>query len=213
MRRFPLTVSPAFLLLLTAAAAAALPIRADAAAQPPAGASRPAAAPPRAQVRFDLRLTRADSGAGATAPPPAPAPSGSGAAGPVTVVATPILNTTDLGTASIAITNADLGFTVSLSPTLEGAEKTGTKASVLTLWNLRLSGHSLPGGTSVVTVSGSTRIAPGTEAMLAEVPLHDAKTGQTSLFRLMARATITAGTRDATATAASGTSSRHRLKF
>ena len=165
----------------------------DKPAVPPA-LSRPAA--PRPQIRLDLRLTRVDTPAPsttdsvpATAPPVVP---------PVTL-ATPVLLTLDQETATMSITNPDFGYSIALSPKLENAENTNT-ASLLALWNLRLSGHALPGGTNVATSSGATRIPLSAgEALLAEMPLRDLKTGQTSLFRLTIRATINSANTTASA--------------
>jgi len=173
----------------------------DKPAVPPA-LSRPAA--PRPQIRLDLRLTRVDTPAPsttdsvpATAPPVVP---------PVTL-STLVLLTLDQETATMSITNPDFGYSIALSPKLENAENTNT-ASLLALWNLRLSGHALPGGTNVATSSGATRIPLSAgEALLAEMPLRDLKTGQTSLFRLTIRATINS----ANTTASVGTISANAL--
>jgi hypothetical protein len=141
----------------------------------------------RAQVQFTLNLVRVDAPATAAPSTPDAAP-----VVPITL-ATPILTTTDLGAASVTVTGPDLGYTISLSPTLETAENSA-KADILTLWSLRLNGRSLPAGTTSVSLTGAKRVpADGSgDSLLAEVPLVDAKTGQTTRFRLFVRTTVTA---------------------
>ncbi len=148
---------------LTAAAAAAV------AQQPPS--QKTAEAAPRREVRLAIQLTRINGEAAAAA-----------AAAPQ-VIGSPVLNAFDGGTGSISLSGGDIGYSVSLSPTLESDN------SVALLYNVRLSGRALPGATSV-TLTGASRAATGRSEPVTEVTLREGKTGKSSTFRLSVTATI-----------------------
>lgn len=148
------------------------------AAAPPVPGAKEADAP-RHQVRFELRLTRDDSGDGNTAP---------------VVLAEPRITTIDRNTASISITGGEPSYTLSLSPTIEPAAS-GTTASagnIMVLWNLRLSGKTLPGVTAI-SLSGASRVAADREEALADVFLKDPRTGKASRFLLYVKTIVSTG--------------------
>ncbi len=144
--------------------------------------------PAPAQVRLELHLTRIDKeiapGAGTNSTPPSAVPA-------PPAIASPTLSTLDRGTATVTVTNKELNYSISASPSIEQTDK--TTSTVQVLWNVRLSGRSLPEGTSVVTTTGATRIDPAgeNESLLTELPITDAKTGRLSLFRLTVRVIVT----------------------
>jgi hypothetical protein len=147
-----------------------------ASAQPPG--ARPSDAP-RAQVRFAIRLTRTDGGGeeGASSKTP------KSPASPQ-VIGTPVVTTLEGGTGSISVSGGDISYSISLSPTLEA------NSNVALLWNLQISGKSLPGATSV-NLNGASRVVAGKEEPVAEVTLKDPKTGRQSSFHVRATTTIT----------------------
>jgi hypothetical protein len=125
-----------------------------------------------------MRLTRTDAAAAA-------------ASDALPAIATPTLTTLDRGTATVSVTNKDLSYSISASPSLEQAGKLDLTVQVL--WNVRLSGRTLPEGTNSVTTTGATRIAPnaGGETLLTELPIRESKTGNVSVFRLTVRVSVT----------------------
>lgn len=135
-------------------------------AQPPS--QKTAEAAPRREVRLAIQLTRINGEAAAAAPQ---------------VIGSPVLNAFDGGTGSISLSGGDIGYSVSLSPTLESDN------SVALLYNVRLSGRALPGATSV-TLTGASRAATGRSEPVTEVTLREGKTGKSSTFRLSVTATI-----------------------
>jgi hypothetical protein len=153
---------------------------------PPSSPSVPPArtAPAPAQIRLEMRLTRSDKEGGSAAD------AGSASSAPP-AIATPTLSTLDRGTATVSVTNKDLSYSVSASPSIEQAGKADSTVQVL--WNMRLSGRTLPGGTNAVTTTGATRITPdaGKDTLLTELPISDAKTGSVSVFRLTVRVIVT----------------------
>lgn len=148
----------------------------------PSAPSAPATVNP-AQIRLEMRLSRVDKGSAAA--------DGAGNSPDSPVIATPALTTLDRGTATVSVTNKDLSYSISASPSIEHGEKPG--ASVQLLWNLRLSGRTLPEGTNSASTTGATRIVPDAagETLLTELPIRDAKTGSVSVFRLTVRVGIT----------------------
>jgi hypothetical protein len=138
-----------------------------------------------------MRLTRTEkeavSGAGVPAAstdakPTVPAPP---------AIATPSLTTLDRGTATVSLTNRDLSYSISASPSLEQTDKADSTVQVL--WNVRFSGRTLPEGTNSVSTTGATRVRPDadSETLLAELPITDPKTGNISVFRLTVRVSVT----------------------
>ncbi|MBC8101851.1 MAG: hypothetical protein H7Z41_04605 [Cytophagales bacterium] len=163
-------------LIVLSALISALP----APAAPPA---EPAAKAAPAQIRLDLKLTRTDAEGDALNAGTAPV-----------VIAAPTLSTLDRGTATSTLTSADLGYSLSISPSVEKLEASGA-ATVQALWNVRLSGRTLPGGVNSVSESGATRFVSetgggGSDTLLSEMLVRDLKTGRTARFRLTGRVTI-----------------------
>lgn len=150
-------------------AAAGAPQAKDA---PPASSASAA----RAQVRFEMRLTRTDSGSNT----------------PVSL-GTPIITTLDGSTASVSITGGEPSFMVSLSPTLEQAKSDNSgqqQRTVAVLWNMRLSGKGLPGVTAAA-VNGASRVPLARETLLAELLLKDPASGKSSRFQLFVTTSVT----------------------
>lgn len=182
MRASSLLLFPLLFALAVPVSAAAPPVAA------PTASARNTPAP--AQIRLEMRLTRTEkevsSGAGAPAAttdtkpaPPAPL-----------AIGTPALTTLDRGTATVSVINKDLSYSISVSPALE---QTNTlDSTVQVLWNVRFSGRALPSGTNSVTTTGATRVRPDadSETLLTELPITDAKTGTTSVFRLTVRVSV-----------------------
>ncbi|MES2460003.1 MAG: hypothetical protein V4671_05415 [Armatimonadota bacterium] len=178
-----LSVVPSLALLVLAA-----PLHGFAPPPPPAPAAPVAPAPAPAQVRLDMRLSRINK----EGPGTADSSAGTGAASPTApLIASPTLSALDRGTATVSITNKDLSYSLSASPSIEQAGKADSAVQVL--WNLRLSGRSLPEGTNAATTTGATRVSPGApeETLLTELPISDPKTGNVMLFRLTVRVTVT----------------------
>ena len=177
-----------FAILSTIALFAVAPVLSGAAPPKSADNAPERVKPAPAQVRLEMHLTRTEKegaapGAGSTSLPPAtlvpPA------------IASPTLTTLDRGTATVTITNKELSYSISASPSIEQTDKASSTVQVL--WNVRLSGRSLPGDTNSVTTTGATRIDPAgeNESLLTELPITDTKTGRVSLFRLTVRVIVT----------------------
>lgn len=102
---------------------------------------------------------------------------------------------------SIGDKNGD-SFALSLSPTVEPADNSvvapggdavkKSRATVLTLWTLKVSDKTFPGNVSRIELTGSTRLALGDDkdAVVASFSLSDPKTGVTTQYRLVGRAKI-----------------------
>jgi len=130
---------------------------------------------PAQQVRFEMTLSRLESGDNGAA---------STAAAPL-VLGSPTLTTVDRNTASLSITGTDTSYNVSLSPTVETANN-----SVQVLWNIRLTGKNLGGGATAVTASGATRMTVGKEGGLTEISVTDVQTGKRTTFLIRAKVTV-----------------------
>ena len=94
-----------------------------------------------------------------------------------TILASPIMTTLDGSTATISVAGGNLSYTLSLSPAI------ASNGKILTLWNLRLSGKSLPGATAV-TATGATKIEAGKPSVIAEISLTDPVSKQRATFIL-----------------------------
>jgi hypothetical protein len=179
------------LMLFSAIFAMAAPLYA---LEPPAPApARTTPAP--AQIRLEMHLTRIEkespTGANPEAGATGPTESNKPAIPASPAVASPTLMTLDRGTATVAVTNKDLSYSISVSPAIEQKEKSDSTVQIL--WNVRLSGRALPEGTNAVTTTGATRITPDAESetLLTEIPISDVKTGKVSVFRLTVRVAVT----------------------
>lgn len=126
---------------------------------------------PRAELTLALRITRTDA---------APAPE--------TVLGLPTLKTLDGTTSSIQVAGGDLGYSISVAPTLEKAENGGTR-NVSLLWNVQFNGKSLPGASSV-TLTGAGRVAVDKEESMTEITLRDPKTNRTAIFRVQVKTAL-----------------------
>lgn len=175
--------------LLAATALTFLPLSAFAVGAPQDGSAKndksaAAGAPqqPAQQVRFEITISRLESGdpAGSAAVPPAASP----ATAPL-VLGTPTLTTVDRNTASLSITGSDTSYNVSLSPTVETANN-----SVQVLWNVRLTGKNLGGGATAVAASGATRMMVGKDGGLAEISVTDVQTGKRTTFLIKAKVSL-----------------------
>ncbi len=157
------------------------------AAQTPARQAPPALSPPNdtrtPQLRLEMELTREnepETGAAASAPAPI-------------LLASPVLTTLDHSTASVSVTGAAFGFTISLSPTLEtqaGAPGAPSTQTLQTLWNVRLAGRDLPGAVTSVSQTGATRTGLARRETLAVLTLRDPKSGAVARYRLTIKATV-----------------------
>ena len=143
---------------------------------PPAVKPAPPADTKSTPIRFTLQLLRVDDETSR------PATGGANSAVTTTApiqktIASPTMTTLDGSTATISVVGDDLSYTLSLSPAIAANGK------ILTLWNLRLSGKSLPGATAV-TATGATKIDGGKPSVIAEVSLTDPANGHRATFIL-----------------------------
>jgi hypothetical protein len=159
----------------------------------------------RPQVRLALRILRVEEG-----DKPADATVGSSEASgrpALTVLAEPVLTTLDGQTATVDIAGSDPSYSLSLSPTVEkrgeagknnvgdeSAGATGSAApgspSLQVNWNVRLSGKTLPGGVTAVTLTGASRVVAGKESVIAAVALPDPQTGRVTRFQIQGTVTV-----------------------
>jgi len=102
-------------------------------------------------------------------------------------------------TASIDVKGVDSTFFVSLSPTCEPADNSNkavntdtSKSTVRLLWNMRLTGKTLPGGVTAAELTGATRVAADDSSMavIGAMSLSDPKTGGQEQYRLEGRALV-----------------------
>jgi len=164
--------------LVAASIAGGMPARA---ADPPATKPAPKVSRPAdtqaSPLKLALQLIRTDVVVPPVVTPAVAAAPAAGAGPTVVTVATPTMLTLDGTTASFSVSGGDLGYNLSLSPTIAADGK------LLVLWNLRLNGKSLPGATGV-SATGAVRVEMGKSVGIAEVSLTDPATGRMATFRL-----------------------------
>lgn len=137
---------------------------------------------PRRTVQFALRIEQF------TPAEPAAAAAGEGTP---TVLGTPKLSTLDRDTATAAVSSPAFGYSIAVSPVVETAPlgAAAQAQTIQTSWNVRLTGKSLPAGTTIVTLTGATRLTTGKDAVLAEITLRD-EAGKPTAFRVRVTATL-----------------------